>query len=100
MDHAQQAIADNQEMLPEWLTFPVLAEAWGQSAEKTIANMADRAAYYQELSVSAPPMERVHARLIAKSYSQVHAVLQELYAKQTASKTPVQKTTLGELKEE
>jgi hypothetical protein len=71
---------DEQTRLPDWLMFPALNEAWMQSADGTIALMAERSKTFQELSASAPTAERARARLIAQSYVQVHSVLQELNA--------------------
>lgn len=78
---------DKQTLLPDWMTFPTLNEAWIQSADGTIALMAERIKTFQALTTSAPPTERARARLIAQSYLQVHAVLQELNTtyKKTAS---------------
>lgn len=78
---------DEQALPPDWMIFPALNEAWIQSADGTIALMADRIKTFQALTTSAPPAERARARLIAQSYIQVHTVLQELNAtyKKTAS---------------
>ena len=78
---------DKQALLPDWMMFPVLNEAWIQSADGAVALMAERIKTFQELSNSTAPAERVRARLIAQSYVQVHTVLQELNAtcKKTAS---------------
>jgi hypothetical protein len=78
---------DNQTLPPDWMVFPTLNEAWIQSADSTIALMAERINTFHALAASAPPTERVRARLIAQSYIQVHAILQELNAtyKKTAS---------------
>ncbi|HTF63145.1 MAG TPA: hypothetical protein VK638_10585 [Edaphobacter sp.] len=78
---------DEQMLPPDWMMFPTLNEAWIQSAEGTIALMAERINTFQALTSSAPPAERVRTRLIAQSYIQVHTVLQELNAtyKKTAS---------------
>jgi hypothetical protein len=78
---------DEQTLLPDWMMFPALNEAWIQSADGTVALMAGRIKTFQELSSSTSPAERVRARLIAQSYVHVHAVLQELSAtcKKTAS---------------
>lgn len=69
---------DGQNLLPEWMMFPALNEAWEKSADETIAVMTERIANYKALSISAAPAERSRARLIAQGYVQVHAVLQEL----------------------
>jgi hypothetical protein len=70
--------ADEQNLPPDWMMFPALNEAWTKSADETIAVMAERIARYKALSISGAPAERSRARLIAQSYVQVHAVLQEL----------------------
>jgi hypothetical protein len=72
--------ADEQTLPPDWMTFPALNEAWVQSADGTIALLAERIKTFQALTTSAPPAERARARLIAQSYIQVHTVLQELNA--------------------
>jgi hypothetical protein len=82
---------DKQTLLPDWMAFPTLNEAWIQSADGTIALMAERIKTFQALTASAPPTERARARLIAQSYLQVHAVLQEL-------NTPYKKTSSAERK--
>jgi hypothetical protein len=78
---------DEQTLPPDWMMFPSLNNAWMQSAEATIALMAERFKTFQALATSAPPAERARARLIAQGYIQVHTVLQELNAtyKKTAS---------------
>lgn len=78
---------DKQMLLPDWMTFPTLNEAWILSADGTIALMAERIKTFQALTASSPPTERARARLIAQSYLQVHAVLEELNTtyKKTAS---------------
>jgi hypothetical protein len=79
--------ADEQTLPPDWMIFPALNEAWIQSADGTIALMAERIKTFQALTTSAHPAERARMRLIAQGYIQVHTVLQELYAtyKKTAS---------------
>lgn len=78
---------DEQTLPPDWMIFPALNEAWIQSADGTIALMAERIKTFQALITSAPPAERARVRLIAQSYIQVHTVLQELNTtcKKTAS---------------
>jgi hypothetical protein len=78
---------DEQMLPPDWMIFPALNEAWIQSADGTIALLAERIKTFQALTTSAPPPERARVRLIAQSYIQVHTVLQELNAtyKKTAS---------------
>jgi hypothetical protein len=78
-DKTADAIGE-QTLPPDWMMFPTLNEAWTQSADATIALMAERSKTYQALAASAPPAERARARLIAQSYVQVHAVLQELHS--------------------
>jgi hypothetical protein len=70
--------------LADWLTFPVLTDAWAESPEKTIAHMAERAADYRKRSDSGSPAERVRARLIATTYLRVNSVLKELHTMQQA----------------
>jgi hypothetical protein len=74
------------------MIFPALNEAWIQSADGTIALMAERIKTFQALPVSAPPAERARARLIAQSYTQVHAVLQELNATDRKAASAEQKS--------
>jgi hypothetical protein len=69
---------DGQNLPPDWMMFPALNEAWTKSADETIAVMTERIVRYKALSISGAPAERSRARLIAQSYVQVHAVLQEL----------------------
>jgi hypothetical protein len=69
---------DEQSLPPDWMMFPALNEAWTKSPDETIAVMTERIARYKALSISGAPAERSRARLIAQSYVQVHAVLQEL----------------------
>jgi hypothetical protein len=76
---------DEQKLLPDWMMFPALNEAWLQSADGIVALMAERIKTFRELSSSTAPAERVKARLIVQSYVQVHVVLQELNA--TCKKT-------------
>ena len=78
---------DERALPPDWMIFPALNEAWIQSADGTIALMAERIKTFQALTTSAPLAERARVRLIAQSYIQVHTVLQELNAtfKKTAS---------------
>jgi hypothetical protein len=77
--------AEQQTLLPDWMMFQALNEAWIQSADGTIALMAERIKTFQSLAASAPAAERARARLIAQSYIHVHNVLQELNA--TCKKT-------------
>jgi hypothetical protein len=79
---------DEQMLPPDWMMFPALNEAWTQSAEATIALMAERSKVYQALATSAPSAERARARLIAQSYAQVHAVLRELHSTSQNSASP------------
>jgi hypothetical protein len=75
------ASAINEPTLPpDWMMFPALNEAWTQSADATIALMAERIKAFKTLAASASPAELTRARLIAQSYVRVHAVLQELYS--------------------
>lgn len=69
---------DEQRLLPDWMMFPALNEAWMRSADGLIAHMEERSKTSQALTTSAPPAERARARLVAQSYIRVHAVLQEL----------------------
>jgi len=88
MNQMEQGKSGTQVALAEWLTFPALADAWAHSPEKTIAHLANRAAYYKARSESAAPAERVQDRLIAVSYMRVRALLEELYAALQASVMP------------
>ena len=83
---------DGHDLPPEWMMFPALNEAWTRSADETIAVMAERIASYKALSASASLAERSQARLIAQSYVQVHAVLQELNAAQKKATSAERKT--------
>ena len=84
---------DEQTLPPDWMIFPALNEAWIQSADGTIALMAERIKTFQALTTSAPPAERARVRLIAQSYIQVHTVLQELYATYKKTASAERKTT-------
>jgi len=87
MNSAKAAETEVPQALADWLTFPVLAEAWAESAEKTIAHMAERAADYRQRSDSGSPAERAQARLIATTYLRVQSALEELYTlQQTAER--------------
>ncbi|RZU42244.1 hypothetical protein [Edaphobacter modestus] len=72
--------ADENKLPPDWMIFSALNAAWIQSPDGTIKLMAERIMTFQGLGTSAAPAERVRARLIAQSYVQVYAVLQELNA--------------------
>ena len=85
MNSTKQNITEASHALADWLTFPVLANAWAESPEKTIANMAERAADYRKRSDSGSPAERVRTRLIATTYLRVHSVLKELHTMQQAA---------------
>jgi hypothetical protein len=74
------------------MIFPNLNEAWIQSADGIIALIAERIKTFQALAASAPPTERVRARMVAQSYIQVHAVLQELIATYKKTASPERKT--------
>lgn len=84
---------DKQALPPDWMIFPALNEAWIQSADGTIALMAERLKTFQALTTSAPLAERARVRLIAQSYIQVHTVLQELYATYKKTASAERKTT-------
>lgn len=85
MNSMKQTKTEAPYALPDWLTFPVLADAWAESPEKTIAHMAERAADYRKRSDSGSPAERVRARLIATTYLHVHSVLKELHTIEQAA---------------
>jgi hypothetical protein len=82
MDLTKAAKTETPQALADWLTFPVLAEAWAESPEKTIAHMAERASDYSKRRGTGSPAERVQARLIAATYLRVQSVLEELRTRQ------------------
>jgi hypothetical protein len=82
MNLTNAAKTETPQALAGWLTFPVLAEAWAESPEKTIAHIAERAADYSKRSGTGSPAERVRARLIAATYLRVQSVLAELRTRQ------------------
>lgn len=71
----QEAVAD---ILPDWMTFPVLASVFDPSPLEAIAYLTAKQKEYQTQLASAIAADRVRARLIAESYARTSALLQEL----------------------
>jgi hypothetical protein len=65
-------------VLPDWMTFPTLAEVFVQSPRNTIACLAAKHKEYQSLETAGPAADRVRARLISDSYARTCALLKEL----------------------
>jgi hypothetical protein len=79
-------VATSQEtssnVLPEWMTFPTLAEVFDESPSETIAYLTAKHKEYQSLEATGTAADRVRARLISAGYARTCALLQELEALQ------------------
>ncbi|WP_157466944.1 hypothetical protein [Edaphobacter aggregans] len=64
--------------LPDWMSFPMLAEVFDQSPSKTISRLTAKHKEYQSQEVTGTAADRVRARLISASYLRTCALLQEL----------------------
>jgi hypothetical protein len=72
--------------LPDWMTFPTIAEAFDRSPSNTIAYLIERQKEYQSTEAKGTTADRVRARLISVSYARTCALLKDLETLAESSK--------------
>jgi hypothetical protein len=65
-------------VLPDWMKFPTLAQAFEPTPEKTVAALKGKEKEYLIIEAAGAPSEKVRARIIARCYARTSELLMEL----------------------